>query len=285
MATGDSDDNPFPRDLGLLPPGTAQALHRAVRAGVLAAGGSLALFLESCSGLVGLGRGVGPTVRSPNHIGGPVQSGVPVSGVQEEGVSKFPKHDTVARSIARELRKLPGDLPGGTRVAFSQLALWGAQGLHPDSKCGLRCGGALIVSRPDAAVDAPRTASRTLKFQTCPKDRTFSLPFSDDEVYYATSRVRGCEFALLERERNRVRRAEKKKAERESAASGSGDEGCEARSEESEGGSDLDDFVVDEEASPAAKEGAASDDDDDCVVEPSPPKKKAGKRLVKNGGR
>ena len=64
-----------------------------------------------------------------------------------------------------------------------------------------------------------------------------------------------------------------------------GDEGCEARSEESEDGSDLEDFVVDEEASPAAKEGAASDDDDDCVVEPSPPKKKAGKRLVKNGGR
>ena len=70
----------------------------------------------------------------------------------------------------------------------------------------------------------------------------------------------------------------------ECAASVSGDEGCEARSEESEGGSDLDDFVVDEEASPGATEGAATDDDD-CVVEPSPPEKKAGKRLVKNGGR
>ena len=221
MATGDNrDDNPFPDDLGCLPPETAQALHRAVRAGVREAGGSLALFQESCSGLVGLGRGVGPTVRSPNHIGGPVQSGVPVSGVQEGGVSMFPKHDTVALSIARELRNLPGDLPSTTRVCFSQLALWGAQDLHPDSKCGIRCGGALIVSRPAAAVTAPRTA-RSLEFATLPRGRTFSLRFSDNDVYFATSRVRGCEFALLERERNRVRTAEKKKAERESAASGS----------------------------------------------------------------
>ena len=215
MATG---DNPFPDDLGLLPTGTAQALHRAVRAGVHAAGGPLALFQESCSRLVG-----GRTVRSPDHLGGPAQRGVLVrgAGVQEGGGRRFPKHDTVALSIARELRNLPGDLPSTTRVCFSQLAMWGAQDLHPDSKCGLRCGGALIVSRPAAAVTAPRTASRTLKFATRPSDQTFSLRFSDNEMYFATSRVRGCEFALLKRERDRVRTA-KKKAERESAASGSG---------------------------------------------------------------
>ena len=198
-----------------MPSSASQAILRGVHLGIEAAGGLLELFRESCSPLTSGGA----VVRAPNHLfGSGRQGGVHVSEAGGPNLN-LSRDVIVAKRVVEELRAGGYELAADCRVFFSVAALFGTQMPHADSRPGVRFGGTLVGG------------SRAVAFSSVPfgSPEPPPLAFDEDDVYFCCTKIRGCIWAALLRERRKV----KKRAG--SGGEEGGEKGGEDGSRESQG--------------------------------------------------
>ena len=125
----------------------------------------------------------------------------------------------VAKRVVEELRAGGYELAADCRVFFSVAALFGTQMPHADSRPGVRFGGTLVGG------------SRAVAFSSVPfgSPEPPPLAFDEDDVYFCCTKIRGCIWAALLRERRKV----KKRAG--SGGEEGGEKGGEDGSRESQG--------------------------------------------------